>query len=154
MPSDKIVEVLLKSIEESMVSARQAEAQRATITNYIVTISAALLAFVVQQRFLISTLPASLFIGLIGLFGILSSMKFGQHYHIHWVRVYLFQKRLDELCPEARLEAIRKESYEMNHQLFPITGKRIKIIHLWSALHISIISLGIGCAIATAILNN
>ena len=148
MAEDNAVEVLVKAFEESMTSARQAEDQRATITNFLVTIAAALLAFIVQKDFSPATLALSLFIIAIGLFGMLASIKFAQHYHVHWTRADLFQKRLDELCPEAQLETIRNKGSETNQSRYPILRRRIPILYLWLILHTTIAVLGIGCAIA------
>jgi hypothetical protein len=127
--------------------ARQAEDQRVSMTNFLVTIAAAILAFIVQRGFGAETLLLSLFVSLLGLFGLLSSVKFTQHYHRHYTEAKFIRQRLNELCPEGMIENISYRAAESNQKHYPTLGRKIRIVILWTFLHGSIFVIGIGCMI-------
>lgn len=62
MNNDSAIDILLKMFEESYALARQAEDQRATMSNYLITVSAVLFAFVTQQGFTPNVIPISILI--------------------------------------------------------------------------------------------
>lgn len=140
---EKTIDVLLKAIEECWSRARQAEDQRATMTNFLISIAAALLAFSAQQGFGISTVPLSLLIIVIGLFGVFMSAKFGQHYYANYIEAVLLKRRLDKLCPQAQLEQIEENSKRLNLKRYPFLARKVPIIYLWQGLYTSVIVLGL-----------
>lgn len=149
MDNSSAVNILLSVADQGMVSAHHAEEQRATLTNFLVTISAALLAFVVQQDFAMTTLPISFLVIVLGIFGMLASVKFSQHYVKNYGFAKLAQKRLNELCPESNLEQLRETSrLKIKHE-YPFVKKWIPIVYLWVAFHAVIGLTGLICIIVT-----
>ena len=142
MSDDTTIEVLLKAFEESHNLARQAEDQRATMSNFLITIAAVMFAFIAQQGFARSVIPVSLFMLFLGLFGLFMSAKYGQHYHRHYARIRLIRKRIAELCPETHIQEIENESSDENRRRHPFLKKR-PILYVWLMLHSAICLLGI-----------
>lgn len=145
MADNTTIDVLVKMHQVSISRALHINEQRASLTNFMITIAAALLAFIINARFAVATLPLSGFISLLGLFGLLSSVKFNQHYHRYHLEAKLIRERLDELCPDCRLEAILGEAYSLNLQRYPRMEKYVRVVFLWSLLHASIFVIGLIC---------
>ncbi len=143
MKNDIAIEVLLKALEESYALARQAEDQRATMSNFLISIAAVMFAFIAQQGFSRNVVPVSLLMIFLGLFGLLMSAKYNQHYHRNYVRIRLIRKRIAELCPETRIEKIEQESSEQNRRRHPFLKQRIGTLSIWLVLHSAICLLGI-----------
>jgi hypothetical protein len=59
--------------KEHREQLRQSENQRAILTNYVLVITAAVSGFVVQQQFSLRTIPLSVLIVIIGLYGAVSA---------------------------------------------------------------------------------
>src|SRR3954454_17541978 len=68
---------------------RQSENQRAVLTNYVLIIVAALSGFIVQQQLKPVTLPLSVLITIVGLFGAITVGKYHERtvYHLSQARV-------------------------------------------------------------------
>jgi hypothetical protein len=143
MSDNTAIEVLLKAFEESHTLARQAEDQRATMSNFLITIAAVLFAFITQQGFTRAVIPLSLFIVFLGLFGLFMSAKYTQHYHRHYARIRLLRKRISELCPEAQIQEIEKESSDENLRRHPLLKQRMPIVYVWLTLHATICLIGV-----------
>lgn len=136
-------EVLLRLIEGHSEMARHSEDQRATMTNFLVTIAAALVAFVSQQQFAPSTRIVSAIIIVIGVFGLLASLKYAQHFHLHYSLIKRFQQRLNEVTPEVHYADIRAQAINHNQERYPIMRRRIAVITLWLFLHGAICVIGV-----------
>ena len=143
MSDDVAIDVLLKMFEESYALARQAEDQRATMSNYLITVSAVLFAFITQQGFTPNVIPISLLIVFLGIFGLFMSAKYAQHYNRHYSRSKLIRNRLSELCPGTQLQEIEKEASNKNRQRYPFMAQRMPILYIWLALHAAICLIGI-----------
>ncbi|NJL55428.1 hypothetical protein HC928_09745 [bacterium] len=144
--SDKplAVEVLLKMYETKYVLAKQAEDQRATMSNFLITIAAVMFAFISQQGFSRKIIPVSLLTILLGLFGLFMSTKYSQHYLKNYAGSTLIRNRIAQLCPEAQLLEIEKESIDKNLRRNPFLAK-VPTLHLWIALHSAICLIGALC---------
>src|SRR5580693_9786162 len=68
---------------EHRTQLRQSESQRAVLTNYVLAIAAAISGLVVQQRFRMQTLPLSIMVVLIGLYGALAAAKYHARANYH-----------------------------------------------------------------------
>ena len=68
---------------EHRAQLRQSESQRAVLTNYVLVVAAAISGLVVQQRFRIRTLPLSVLVVLIGLYGALAAAKYHERANYH-----------------------------------------------------------------------
>jgi hypothetical protein len=135
------IEVLLKMYETKYILAKQAEDQRATMSNFLITIAAAIFAFISQQGFSHKTIFMSLLTIVLGLFGLFMSAKYSQHYLKNYAGSTLIRNRIAQLCPEAQLLEIEQESIDKNLRRSPFLAK-FPTLHLWIALHSAICLIG------------
>lgn len=149
MENAPILEVLIRLMESHVAMARHAEDQRATMTNFLFTISGILIAFIVQQRFSPATLIISILIIVLGLFGVFASVKYAQHFHLHYAAGKFFEQRLHLLVPEAGILEGKAQSREQNSKRYPFMRKRISVVAFWLFLHSSICVIGIASVILT-----
>ena len=144
-------DVLLHLYSEERAEARQSEDQRATLTNLILVVVAAGLAFVTsRQGDNEAALIVSLAILALGIYGAVATAKYFERWLRHWRRSYAFQVQLFELYPEidASLASfhyaplrLRTDPYEQEiERRFPRLSK-VKLYRLWIAFH---------CAVAIA----
>jgi hypothetical protein len=82
-------ELVLAYWREHRDQLRQSESQRAVLTNYVLIIVAALSGFIVQQQLKPATLPLSVLITIIGVFGAIAVAKYHERaeYHLTQARV-------------------------------------------------------------------
>ncbi len=121
---------------------RQSETQRATLTNYILALAAALSGFIVQQDFGSGTWPLALFIGLCGLYGALAAAKYHEraNYHLaqarELTRVLVAAGELPDI--DTRLDDARLA----HNGRFPRLV-RLPLHRLWTVLHVAIALYGV-----------
>lgn len=144
--SDKqlMVEVLLKMYETRYMLAKQAEDQRATMSNFLITIAAIMFAFISQQAFSRRTILVSVLTIFLGLFGLFMSAKYAQHYIKNDRIARSIRDRISQLCPEAQLREIEQKALDEITERSPFFSK-VPTLYLWSALHISICFVGASC---------
>lgn len=138
------VEVLLKMYETRYMLAKQAEDQRATMSNFLITITAVMFAFISQQSFSPKTILISLLTILLGLFGLFMSAKYSQHYLKNFAGAKLIRNRISYLCPEAQLLEIDDKVSDGNKSRSPFLSK-VPTLYLWTALHSAICLIGVLC---------
>jgi len=144
------VGVLLKMYETRYVLAKQAEDQRATMSNFLITIAAVMFAFVSQQGFSKKTILISLLTIFLGIFGLFMSAKYSQHYSKNYGVAKLLRNRIDQLCPETQLVEIEHQALDGNKSRNPFLS-RVPTLYLWMALHSAICLVG-GLCILLALL--
>jgi type IV secretory pathway TrbF-like protein len=124
---------------------RQSENQRATMTNYVLVIAAALAGFIVQQGFHARTIPLSLLITAIGLYGAASAAKYHERavYHLRQARALTHVLCDLGALPDSSdaLTAARQAHYARYPRLH-----RLRLHDLWTGLHLAIATLGAGLA--------
>jgi hypothetical protein len=129
---------------------RQSENQRATMTNFVIVIAAALAGVIVQLRLDPRSLPLSILIVLLGLYGALSSAKYHERaeYHLRQARALTRALREAGAIPDAGalLDAARDEHYRRYPRL-----SRIRLHLLWTGFHLAVALFGLGLIIATAV---
>jgi hypothetical protein len=126
---------------------RQSEAQRALLTNYLLVIAAALSALVVQQRFAAETLPLSVLITLVGIFGALSVAKYHERAEYHLTQARALTHVLTDmgaLADRDLLDEFRKKHYARYPRLY-----RIRLHSLWTGLHVGIAAYGVALVTIT-----
>jgi hypothetical protein len=116
---------------------RQSENQRATLTNYILVIVAAITGFIVQQGMKVGTIPLSVFIMAMGGYGAIAVAKYHERatYHLSQARA-LTQTLVDiGALPDnkTKLDATRQTHYAKYRLL-----RRVRLHSLWTGLHIGI----------------
>jgi hypothetical protein len=126
---------------------RQSETQRALLTNYLLVTAAALSALVVQQRFAAATLPLSVLITLVGVYGAVSVAKYHERAEYHLTQARALTQVLTDmgvLADRDTLDEFRKRHYERYPRLH-----RVRLHSLWTGLHVGIAAYGIALVIMT-----
>ena len=101
----------MRNLEENWILARQAEDKRAMIAHVVlILVTFTLGAFFVTDRAFLTLL-----IILLGLYGLLTTVKLYERSQYHIFRARKLRARLDELCPDAQLELLYR-SAETEHQ--------------------------------------
>jgi len=139
------VDVLLKFCEEQWAQCRQSEAQRATVTNFVITIAAAALAVMAHKGLGLSCLPLAVFLTILGLYGTLTSAKLYERWRFNRNRARGWYRRIDELRPEAHLMELRGASDAKHGDWL----RRVRLNWLWVALHALITVVGLVCVVWT-----
>lgn len=136
---DDDTDVLFRVWEDQRTQARHAEAQRATITNYIFTISAAIIAFLSQKGLNRDSLILSCFLIALGLYGMVCCYKLHKLWELNTGKARALRGQIDKLHPNSGLESLnseaRKDHKDKNPIIFGVT-----LNHIWSTLN-SIIAL-------------
>jgi hypothetical protein len=135
------VDVLLKMCEEQWTQCRQLETQRSLITNFVITIAAASLAFIGSKGFVMASLPLGGFLIFLGLYGAITSEKLYERWQFTRNRSRYWRKRVDELRPDAHLMELQNQAdREYSHRL-----QNVRLHWLWVCLHLSIALIGLAC---------
>ena len=145
-------DAILAYWKEHREQLRQSETQRSTLTNFLLVIVAALTALVVQQKFRVVTIPLTVLIILLGIYGSLTVAKYYERsrYHLQQARALTSTLReRGDLGPEEPLDVAR----DGHLQQFPRLGT-VRLHLLWVTLHIGITLFGLallGVTIGVAI---
>jgi len=135
------VDVLLKFCDEQWTQCRQLETQRALVTNFVITIAAASLAFIGTKGFVEASLPIGGFLIFLGLYGAVTSEKLYERWQFTRNRSRYWRKRIDELKPDTRLLELQNQAdREYSHRL-----QHVRLHWLWACLHLSIAVIGMAC---------
>ena len=133
--------------KEHREQLRQSETQRATMTNFVLVVVAALSALIVQQKFVLATLPLSALVCLLGTYGLLAAAKYYERaaYHLSQARA-LTSTLVDigALGPEELLDSARTLHHAQFRRLV-----RIRLHTLWLVLHGLVITYGIALLVIT-----
>jgi hypothetical protein len=137
-------DILLAYSKEEWEQRRQSENQRATMTNFILTIASAVTVLILNNGLTMNSLPLSILLTLLGIFGAVAVAKLYERGEFHIERTKAWRERINELCPEAEL-LIRQKQGNANHAIkFGKTiRERIRLHTLWGNLNIAIALLGI-----------
>lgn len=149
-------DILLALFEEERSQARHSENQRATLTNIILIVVGAGLAFIAADGIGRSDLVLSIPMMLVGAYGAVSTGKYFERWYRHWHRAAGYRSQLLELYPEIELKlsrysystAARKtDRYEEEAtNRFPWLSK-LKLYRLWVGFHLGVLLLGVALTI-------
>jgi hypothetical protein len=133
---------------EHRAQLRQSESQQAVLTNFVLAIAAALGGLVVQQRFRVQTLPLSVLVMLIGLYGALAAEKYHERANYHLGQARALTRALVQSggLPDnqALLDRFRDEHIQKYPRLY-----RIRLHWLWTGLHLGVAAYGLVLLILT-----
>ncbi|MEU8239064.1 hypothetical protein AB0C07_12520 [Actinoplanes missouriensis] len=138
-------DVVLAYWNEHRQQLRQSENQRATMTNFVLVITAALSGLIVQQKFAAATVPLGLLITLIGLFGAVIAAKYHERaaYHLGQARALTVTlKDLGVLADDANIGDFRQRHYDAYPRL-----RRLRLHSLWTGLNVAVAAYGIALAV-------
>jgi uncharacterized membrane protein len=135
-------EILITFIQQEWAQSRQAEDHRATITNWVITLTAAIVGFVVDKGLTRQTLPLTVMLIVLGAYGMLASMKLYERHLFNVARMREFRKRVDTLNPNAQLLQLLNDARKKHSDEHPRL-MRLRFHTIWNWFHFLIILLGI-----------
>lgn len=136
------VQVLLEYWRDQRAQARQCEDQRAAMTNFLLLLAAAAVAFVSQLGLVRQALPATGLLALLGCFGMAASAKYYERYRVHTGQAV----RLSELLAEhtgAPSHDVALEPARIAQRAAGGWLARVQLRHFWLTLHALIGSAGL-----------
>jgi hypothetical protein len=151
-------DILVTLFIEERAQARQSEDQRATLTNIIIIVVGAGLAFITTRGIGQSTLAVSVPMIVIGLYGAVATAKYFERWFRHWNRAYAYRNQLFDLFPEIRaklstyeLEPTQGRKYHYEREIdkrFPRLST-LKVYRLWIGFHCAV---AVGGALLTLLI--
>ncbi|MEU8240145.1 hypothetical protein AB0C07_18015 [Actinoplanes missouriensis] len=129
-------DVVLAYWNEHRQQLRQSETQRATMTNFVLVITAALSGLIIQQRFTAATISLGILITVFGLFGAVIATKYHERaaYHLSQARALTTTlKEINVLPDTPTIVEFRHTHYDA----YPIMH-RIRLHWLWTGLNLAI----------------
>ena len=143
-------ETTLAYWKEHREQLRQSESQRAVLTNYLLVITSAVSGFIAQQKFAMTTLPLSLLIVAIGLYGALTSAKYHERANYHLFQARALTQALQDMGALADndplLAQFRQDHYRAHPRLH-----RVRLHLLWTGLHVGIAVYGAVLVVVTLV---
>ncbi len=134
----------LKTImERNYDQSKVVEEQRTAMTGIVVVIASAIQGALTQTGLNKSSLPLTLMLIILGVFGSLATIKLYERFSFHIHRCDTLRIRLDELYPEAHIMKILNTSDSEHEVIHPIIGVKIRLHRIWLILHILIATLGV-----------
>jgi uncharacterized membrane protein YfcA len=122
---------------------RHIETLRERVTILVVTVASAIAGFVMQQKFADETKPFVWFIILLGVFGLLMTVKLFQIHQMDQKRLDKWYKYYESFCGDTpKILELRDQADKENKQDFSLVSK-LRHNYFWSAIHIFIIGAGI-----------
>jgi type IV secretory pathway TrbF-like protein len=134
-------EVVLAYWSEQRQQMRQSEDQRAVLTNYVLVIASALAGLAVQQGLTPATLPLTVLITLVGVYGAVTVAKYHERaaYHLGQARALTaVLKDLGALPADETLLEIRRAAHYQRYRRL----HRLRLHLLWTSLHLVIAGFG------------
>ena len=134
---------------EHRAQLRQSESQRAVLTNYALALAAALSGLVVQQRFRIPTLPLSVLVVLIGLYGALAAAKYHERANYHLSQARALTRALVQSGDLPDNEALLEQVPRRARPQVPVAVPGVRLHWLWTGLHLGVAAYGLVLVVLT-----
>jgi len=131
-------DIILTKYQEERNWARHHENQRAMVTNVIIAIAAATIAFFGKSQF---NFAGALFLIVIGLFGMIVSYKYCERSHFHWRWAKEFDLKLREAESALGIDEYDRK-LEEHYNEYPWVSS-VPLKWLWVGLHFLIAVIGI-----------
>lgn len=134
---------LMFYMEQTWEEMRHIENLRERVTILVVTVASAIVAFVIQQKFAPESKSFIWFVIMLGLFGLLMTLKLFQIHQMSQSRLDKWYKYMEENCGnQAQILNLRREADKENKEKFFYI---VKLPHnyFWSAIHIFIVLAGV-----------
>lgn len=137
--------------QEHREQFRQSENQRAVLTNYVLVIAAAVSGLVVQQGLRLRTLPLSILIVVIGLYGALAVAKYHERADYHLFQARALTRVLIAAGALADHDAVLEEFRQEHYRKYPRL-QRLRLNWLWIGLHLGVTVYGLVLVLLTCLL--
>jgi hypothetical protein len=130
-------------MEQTWEEMRHIENMRERVTILVVTVASAIVGFIIQQKFAIETKPFVWFVIILGVFGLLMTLKLFQIHQMSQRRLNKWYTYLENFCGnDPQILKLRTQAdVENKRDFFYI----VKIPHnyFWSAIHLFIVGAGL-----------
>ena len=135
-------DILINAADREFGQAKQSEDQRSNLTGLIVVVASAIQGGLTQTGLNKSALPLTIMLIVLGIFGIVASIKLYERFRRHVRYGFLIRKRLEELHPDTQLSAMLEITRKEQQAEFPVL-RGIRLYLIWLMLHGMIMVLGI-----------
>jgi hypothetical protein len=142
-------EILWGLYQDQYTHIRHYDSQRSTVTNLLIVIAAALLTFVTYDKTINrADIPLTGMLCIIGLFGVIFSIKYRERISINFQRLMVYRDKLDELLFDSKLiRVLDEEADRLHDKKFPRLHagylSSVKVNRLWLVLHMLISLIGL-----------
>lgn len=132
---------LLEMATQNLEYSRHYENQRQGVANTAIPLTAILLAVVaIDQAVTRLDLIPSLFIVVIGLHGILMSLRYEERFDFHYSRFSVLRNELDKKL-KVSIQTLNQVADREHFAKFPRVSK-LKLRYLWLGLHATVVVMG------------
>jgi hypothetical protein len=129
-------------MEQTWEEMRHIENMRERVTILVVTVASAIVGFIIQQKFSIETKPFVGFVIILGVFGVLMTLKLFQIHQMSQKRLDKWYLYLESFCGnDPQILKLRREADRENKKDFFYIVK-IPNNYFWSAIHLFIVGAG------------
>jgi hypothetical protein len=135
-------DILMNAADREFGQAKQSEDQRANITGLIVVVASAIQGGLTQTGLDKKALPLTIMLIVLGIFGMLASIKLYERFRRHVRLGFLIRKKLEELHPDTQLSALLEVARKEQQEEFPVL-RSVRLYIIWMTLHCIIMLLGI-----------
>jgi Ca2+/Na+ antiporter len=135
-------DILINAADREFAQAKQSEDQRANITGLIVVVASAIQGGLTQTGLNKNALPLTIMLIVLGLFGMLASMKLYERARRHTRLGFLIRNKLEELHPDIQLSALLEITRKEQQEEFPVL-RSVRLYIIWMAFHCLITILGV-----------
>lgn len=134
--------------QEHTTQGRHHETQRASVTNFIIIVAGATLAFVANKGVTKDQWVLAAFLILIGIFGILFSTKQYERFRFHIISASKYKAELETIFGD-NLDNIREKAKEEHGKRFLSIFIKLRLYYFWIFFHVLIVILGLVLLIMT-----
>lgn len=136
-------QILIQMMEQQLSQAKQSEDQRSSITNFIILIAAAIQGVLTQTGFTSKSLPLTITLIVVGIFGVIATAKLYERFRYHYEVMRQIRKKLEELHPDTTIRACLDAAWQVHTKKHTVLPSRIRLHIVWSTLHVLIATLGV-----------
>jgi len=140
------VNLVFEYYREQRTSAQRFDNQRTAITNFMILVSGALLAFVINKPDSPYEIHASFFLIAMGFFGSLFIKKLNERAEYNYSRARVCLECIDEMNDSSVLADIKEKGLSIHQKRYGVLVK-FKLHQIWITPHIFIMLLGVGLLI-------
>lgn len=130
-------------MEQTWEEMRHIENMRERVTILVVTVATAIVGFIIQQKFAIETKPFVFFVIILGIFGLLMTLKLFQIHQMSQNRLDKWYKYLESFCGiDPQILKLRTKA-DLENKIDFFYFVKIPHNYFWSAIHLFIVGCGL-----------
>ena len=145
-----LLDILWKNCQEHWLQGRHHEIQRSSVTNVLIAISSAIIGLVTfDKTIVISDLPLTIFLIILGVFGAVFSAKHYERFSFHISRARKYREEINKLFPDTPLRELIDKADEKHNRKHPRLRK-LRLQYFWLGLYVLITLIGVMLTIIAA----